>query len=116
MPYIDCKKYPLKIKLKIENNKFLCLFSSYPTDDVMFEEIFGREVMLCDNDMNIIWIINPESGCTNTTNGVFEKNYLSNDAFFDIFEKNDKYYAVRGDCFLINMHNGLAEFDHWGKY
>jgi hypothetical protein len=118
MPYIDCQKYPLKIKMPIGDNQFLCLFSSYPKEGLVYEEIIEHEVMLCDDGMKIIWIISPEIGCTDPMTGIFEKNYMSQSYFSHIFEKNNQYYALKlhGDCFLINMRNGLAEFDHWGKY
>ena len=117
MDEIDIKKYPLKEKIRIDDGKSLVLYSSYPTFEVEYKEISGKEIFLLDNNKNIIWQISPELGRTDGKTWKFDKNLPSYSYFLEITIEDGFYMATRfnGDVFKIDMETGNATFAYWKK-
>ena len=109
------QSYPIGMILPVPGSGRLVLFDAYPTRDVIYREIWGREVFLFDASNRPVWQIAPEPGATDDIHRNFDATRPATDTFSAISNIDGRFYASRigGDTFVIDMTTGAASYSGW---
>lgn len=114
---IQIHSYPEVQRLALQGADSLVLFSSYPNIDKFYPEIAGREIFRLAANGGIVWQITVQTGETDTVNGSYNPDIVSQFDFVYLRQDGSEYFAVRfnGDVFIIDEQTGMAHFHHWEK-
>jgi hypothetical protein len=109
--------YPLREKVEFSNGKSLRLYKAYPTGNVVFKEILGRQAFMFDSMDRLLWQIDPEKGQFDLTKALFDTKV---DCEFDFLlltavGKDFHIMRVNGDTFELDMETGKAKFIYWQR-
>lgn len=111
------QSYPVNMILPVPGMGRLILFEAYPVKDVIYREIWGREVFLFDEGNRPVWQIDPEPGATDDSHRNFDATRPATETFSAISSTDRRFYASRigGDTFVIDMETGRASYSGWAR-
>ena len=114
---ISARSYPINLILAVPGVGRLVLFEAYPSKEVIYHEIWGREVFLFDDRNRPVWQIDPEPGATDSIHRNFDAARPATETFSTINHNDERFYASRigGDTFLIDMATGAASYIGWAR-
>lgn len=115
----DFANYPVLVKLSVNPNYDLLLFSSCYSDEKQFPEILGSEIFLFDKKNNPIWQVKSPAGERHVFNELTKEYEVEPYEWYfsGLYQKDGKFLAEKfnGDVFELDMETGKAEYLYWTK-